>query len=253
LPRDPAILAGYQRVFSTARAIIAVSRDMVERLVALGAPPDRMVHNACGAALSDLPASPAAAPPRFVAVGRLTAKKAPFVTLLAFAAVRELVLDATLEIVGDGPLRGTCDQLLKALRLEGSVTLHGVTRHDDVFALLRSARCFVQHSVTAPDGDSEGTPVAVLEAMAMGLPVVSTRHGGIRDVVEEGRTGLLVDEYDVKGMTDGMLAFARDAVFAEAVGSAARAAVAGRWSTERSLARLLSVLQRAAAPADAAS
>ncbi|CAN5607667.1 hypothetical protein BH23GEM9_BH23GEM9_23180 [soil metagenome] len=245
LPRDPRVHADYARMFHGAAVVVGVSRHMVNQLVSLGAPPDRVVHNVYGTRLHDVPARPADAPPRFVAVGRLTPKKAPLTTLRAFAAVRDRVPEASLDIIGDGPLRQECEAAIQSLGLRHSVTLHGVATHAEVFDLLRTGRCFVQHSVTAPDGDSEGTPVSVLEAMAMGLPVVATRHAGIPDVVEEGRSGVLVDEHDVDGMAAGMLAYAQDGALAQRAGSAARAAVARDFTLDRSLQRLLSILERA--------
>ena len=73
------------------------------------------------------------------------------------------------------------------------------------------ARVFVQHSVTTPEyGDMEGKPVAIMEAMASGLPVVATRHSGISELIEDGVTGLLVAEYDVAAMAAGMIRLAQD-------------------------------------------
>jgi colanic acid/amylovoran biosynthesis glycosyltransferase len=245
LPRDPQVRAEYARMFQSAAAIVGVSRHMVGQLVALGAPADKVVHNVYGTRLHERPARPAEVPARFVAVGRLTPKKAPLATIRAFAAVRQAVDGASLDIIGDGPLRPECEAALDSLRVRDSVRLHGVAAHDQVFDLLRTGRCFVQHSVTAPDGDSEGTPVSVLEAMAMGLPIVATRHAGIPDVVEEGSSGVLVDEHDVDGMAAAMLRFARDGALAQRAGSAARAAVARSFTLEKSLQRLLGILERA--------
>jgi colanic acid/amylovoran biosynthesis glycosyltransferase len=246
LPRDPEIRTAYQRVFRTAAAIIGVSSGMVKQLIAIGAPEEKVVYNVYGTVLPDEHATPASAPPLYVAVGRLTPKKAPFATLLAFASVRREIPDARLEIIGDGPLRHTCEQMIRALKLDDSVVLHGVAEHARVFELLRSGRCFVQHSVVAPDGDSEGTPVAIIEAMAAGLPIVATRHAGIPDVVEEGRTGLLVDEYDVEGMTAAMLSVGRNPDYAQELGSNAREKVAESLTMQVSLARLANILSRAA-------
>jgi colanic acid/amylovoran biosynthesis glycosyltransferase len=101
----------------------------------------------------------------------------------------------------------------------------------------------VQHSVVAESGDSEGTPVAVLEAGASGLPVLATRHAGIPDVVVEGTTGLLVDERDVDGMAEHMVRVLRDPALAGALGRAARAHVAENFSMAHSVARLWRVIE----------
>lgn len=243
LPRQPDVARAYQDVFRYSSAIVGVSTHMVDALVELGAPRAKTNYNPCGATVRGAPASPASAPPRFVAVGRMTPKKAPQVTLRAFSALLRGVPDARLDMIGDGPLLAECRQLVDALDIGRSVTLHGATPHDAVFDLLRQGRCFVQHSVIASDGDSEGTPVSLLEAMAIGLPVVATRHGGIRDVVEDGVTGLLVDEQDENGMTEAMARLATDPALAGRLGHAGAQAVASRWSMEHSLARLSAIIQ----------
>jgi glycosyltransferase involved in cell wall biosynthesis len=107
-----------------------------------------------------------------------------------------------------------------------------------VQAQMAEALAFVQHSVTAPNGDMEGTPVAVLEAGAAGLPVIATRHAGIPDVVIEGETGLLVDEHDVEGMAAMMIRLAEMPETAMEMGSAARKRVREHFSMEQHISLL---------------
>jgi len=112
---------------------------------------------------------------------------------------------------------------------------------------MRRARGFLQHSIRASDGDSEGTPVAILEAQASGLPVIATRHAGIPDVVIEGRTGFLVDEGDVKRMAEGIARVAEDSPLATALGAAGRSRVLESFTMERSIDRLWGIIERALA------
>jgi glycosyltransferase involved in cell wall biosynthesis len=218
---------------------------MCSRLIEMGAVENRLFHNACGAEIDTLkPAAVDGADARFVMVGRLVEKKAPFVSLLAFSSVLESLPDAKLEIIGDGPLKGPCQQLTMALGVDNRVTFSGAKPHDYVMSALAGARCFIQHSVRAPDGDMEGTPVGVLEAMGMGLPVVATRHGGIQDIVDEGVTGLLVDEYDADAMGAAMRKVADDPDYASELGARARAAVLDNWTSEKSVARLWDIIQK---------
>ena len=176
-------------------------------------------------------------------VGRLVEKKAPFVSILAFAELLKRAPDARLEIIGDGPLKSPCLQLAKALSVDDRITFSGAQSHDYVLKAMNKASGFIQHSVRAPDGDMEGTPVGVLEAMGMGLPVISTRHGGIRDIVDEGETGLLVDEYDVKAMADALMQVATKPDYARQLGQQARARVFQNWTTEKSVERLWQIIQ----------
>ena len=92
----------------------------------------------------------------------------------------------------------------------------------DYLPLLQESNVFIQHSVLTPSGDSEGTPVAILEASACGLAICSTRHAGIPDAVIEGKTGLLVDEHDVEGMASALKELASDSAATRAYGAAAR-------------------------------
>ena len=114
---------------------------------------------------------------------------------------------------------------------------------------MHHARAFVQHSVTAADGDSEGTPVAILEAGAAGLPVVSTRHAGIPEVVVEGKTGLLVDEGRTDEMAQHMLTLANDPGLADELGRNAALHVRRHYTMTRSINRLAHVLEAAASGA----
>jgi Glycosyl transferases group 1 len=104
------------------------------------------------------------------------------------------------------------------------VTFLGEQPHDVVAAELRGARAFVQHSITAVDGDSEGLPNSVLEASATGIPVVSTRHAGIPEIVVDGTTGYLVDEHDVPAMVTQMERLLGDPALAATLGRAGRRA-----------------------------
>jgi glycosyltransferase involved in cell wall biosynthesis len=130
------------------------------------------------------------------------------------------------------------------LGIEKSVTFLGAQPHQVVMSEMQLGRCFVQHSVVASDGDSEGTPVAILEAGASGLPVISTHHAGIPDVVVQGETGLLVEEYDVDAMASEMLRIAVDPELAGCLGRMARKHVQENFSMERRIGRLWSIIQR---------
>jgi glycosyltransferase involved in cell wall biosynthesis len=187
-------------------------------------------------------AAPATAPPVFLAVGRFVEKKAPQLTILAFAAVHRQNPEVRLRMIGNGPLLDACRDLAHGLGVASAVTFLDAQPHAVIQEEMRRACVFVQHSVEAPSGDSEGTPVAVLEAGASGLPVVATRHAGIPDVVVEGETGLLVDERDVARMSSAMSTLIADRALAARLGAAARDHVQTRFSMERSLNCLWTVI-----------
>ncbi len=244
----------YPRLFGAAAAVVAVSRDMERALLSLGARRETLFCNPYGVD-TDLFAGgdPAAAGPVFVAVGRFVEKKAPHLAVLAFAEVRRACPEARMIMIGDGPLLGATQQVARALGVAAAIEFPGPRPHPEVGAIMRRARAFVQHSVVASDGDTEGTPLAVLEAGATGLPVVATRHGGIPDAVVSGETGFLVEEGDVKGMAAGMIRLVADPLLAARLGSAARERVCAEFSLDRSMAALHRILEDVRRKATAAA
>lgn len=236
--------ATYPILFQQAVAIITVSSAMKKKLILMGAPPEKIHYNPYGVDCQTFgAANPDNALPVFLSVGRFVDKKAPHLTLLAFSKVHRACPAARLRMIGDGPLLGSCTDLAEALGITHAVTFLRTQPHSVVQEEMRRALCFVQHSIEAASGDCEGTPVAILEAAASGLPVVSTRHAGIPDVVIEGETGFLVDEHDVKAMAVRMLQIVQYPKLAGEMGRAARRRVEAHFSMEQSIDRLWSVIE----------
>jgi glycosyltransferase involved in cell wall biosynthesis len=181
----------------------------------------------------------------FLAVGRFVEKKGTHLTLLAFAKALEEAPGARLVMAGDGPLLAPCKQMARGLGLGDRVVFLGAVDHAGVAHLMREARAFVQHSLKAEDGNSEGTPVSVLEAGASRLPVIATAHAGIADAVVHGTTGMLVAEGDVEGMARCMVELARAPELAARLGAAGRERIAREYSMEGSVARLWRVVEEA--------
>jgi glycosyltransferase involved in cell wall biosynthesis len=148
-------------------------------------------------------------------------------------------------MAGDGELLKVSKSLAKACQLESSILFTGVlspTRIKDHFL---HSMAFVQHSVVAENGDMEGTPVAVLEAQAAGLPVIATWHGGIPDVVIHGKTGLLSAEFDIESMADNMTRILREKGLAKQLGEAGRKRVKENFSMEKHLGILQNEIEKA--------
>lgn len=242
-----AMQGNYQRLFGGAAALVVVSRAMEQQLLALGAPREKVYYIVYGIDTGQFTAGdPAANPPHFLGVGRFTDKKAPLLTVLAFHRLWLQRPEARLTLAGDGALRESVRQLAQVLGMKHAVDLPGVLAPEQIAVRMHGARAFVQHSVTTGDNDMEGTPLAVLEAMACGLPVIATRHAGIPDVVAEGQRGLLCDEYDVETMAKNMLQVADHPGMAGRMGQAGRQYVEQHHRVEESMARLQDVLARAA-------
>jgi colanic acid/amylovoran biosynthesis glycosyltransferase len=239
----------YPALFDQAAALVAVSHPMGDALQVLGAPPEKVHRVPYGVDVDRFAgAAPDRAPPTFLAVGRFVEKKAPQLTIAAFAALRQRHPEAMLRMVGEGELRPACQDLAQGLGLGDSVVFLGAQGHDVVATEMRQARAFVQHSLVTRDGDSEGMPVAILEASATGLPVVSTRHAGIPEVVVDGVTGLLVGERDVAGMTREMEHLVVDPGLAADLGRAGRRRIEQHFTIDESIERLWDIIRTAPAP-----
>ena len=240
----------YRRLFQLTAGVIVKSRPMQAVLEQLGADPATLLISPSGAD-PDLfhGARPEEAPPRFLAVGRLVAKKGPLQTLEAFARMRNSLPDSLrdavrLEVVGDGPLRADLERAIRGWKLEKQVLLLGVQSQPAIAERMRQVRGFVQHSIVAPDGDSEGNPVAVMEAQLSGLPVVATRHAGIPEVVRDGETGLLLSEGDVDGMAAAMRRLVLEPALAARLGAAGQQRVSAQFTVQHHWAAIADLLER---------
>lgn len=239
----------YVRLFTKAAAVVAVSGTMREALIGLGCPPEKISIIPCGVDVDKFQRDPSPPPRgerpfRFLFVGRLVNKKGPVHLLLAFRECVEMT-GAELVMAGDGPLFDLAREVAGALGLTDKVSFPGAVSHDEARQLFFESDAYVQHSIRATSGDSEGSPVAIVEAAAAGLPVVSTRHAGIVDSVLEGRTGFLVDEGDVAGMGRHMAALVRDPALCRRLGQAGREHASRHYSLTVTARRLADVLRAA--------
>lgn len=212
---------GYQLMFSYATKIIVVSNAMKQELVGQGCPETKLLINTYGPHPDYLNIKPNLESNYIITVGRHTYKKAPYLTILAFQEVLKKHPHLKLKMIGDGELFDVSKNLVKSLGLETNIILLGGLERKEIIKHLQSAFLFVQHSLVALNGDSEGTPVGIIEAMAAGLPVVSTRHAGIPDVVIENETGFLVDEGDIDAMAEEILKIVKNRELAETFGKKA--------------------------------
>lgn len=157
-------------------------------------------------------------PFRMVTVARLNAAKGHVYALEALKRVRDKGLDVRYTIAGEGPHRAEIERSVAELGLKDAVELPGTLSEDEVLALLQSADAFVLPSV----GLGEAAPVSVMEAMACAMPVVCSRIGGTEDMIENGVSGLLVNQKDVDGLTQAIESLARDRELCRRLGTGAR-------------------------------
>jgi len=132
-----------------------------------------------------------------VSIGRLVEKKGVTYALKAVAQVIASGRAVVYDIVGDGPLRIELEHLIEQFGVGTHVRLHDWKSHREIVAMMEASHILIAPSVTAGDGDEEGIPNVIKEAMAIGLPVVSTVHAGIPELVVDGESGFLVPERSV--------------------------------------------------------
>jgi colanic acid/amylovoran biosynthesis glycosyltransferase len=185
-----------------------------------------------------------AEPPEIVSVGRLIEKKGYGELIEACGMLRARGLEFRCRIVGAGPLEVTLREQIERAGLGERVTLEGARLEAEVMGYLRRARVFALACVRDPDGGSDNLPTVIMEAMAAGLPVVSTRVAGIPEMIEDGVTGRLVDEHDAAGLAVALEEALRDPALARTRGAAGRRAVEGKFATEGTTSGLKHLLTR---------
>ncbi|HZF14971.1 MAG TPA: glycosyltransferase [Steroidobacteraceae bacterium] len=192
-------------------AVITVSARMAKRLTDLGANPDRMFVHHIGVPLDSFQITSRLPIPDKVAdrkeivllqVASFVEKKGHRYTLQAFKTLLESYSNCRLVLIGSGPLRNVCEAQAHALGIRAKVDFVSHVPSKEVAWRMSAADVFVHHSVTARDGDQEGIPTAIMEAMACGLPIVSTDHAGIEEIVTDGVNGYLVGERDVNAYAE---------------------------------------------------
>lgn len=236
----------YRKMFDYASSVIVVSRFMQSALVQLGYPEEKTVYNPYGPNPDFLLNRPAFQSRCFYAAGRFVEKKAPHLTILAFFEAQKAFKDATLIMSGDGPLLKVCEDLVLYLGIRDKVTFTGPLSPNMIRKEMQEAFAFVQHSRTAFDGDREGTPVGILEAQAAALPVISTLHAGIPEVVVHEKTGFLSDENDVGAMASNMIRLLGAPNMAAEMGNCGRERITRHFTMDQHINHLQQTLIKAA-------
>ena len=241
-PRNP-----YSRLFRQGDRFLPLSESMRARLIALGCPDDRILVHRLGVTPDAFAAGPrcGTGPVRIVSIARLVEKKGLEYGIRAIAVLMRLTSrDVRYTILGDGPLRPELEKLIESLGLSDLVRLEGWCDRFSVRRRLAESDILLAPSVTSASGDEEGTPTAILEAMASGLSVVSTFHAGIPEVVEDGVSGVLVAERDIAATANALRLLVDDRGLRQAMGLAGRAFVSTRHNIDRLNDTLLEIYRQ---------
>ena len=229
--------------------VMARSKSLAARLEELGADASKIRINRTGIPLGDFPYCERRAPAdgRWILAQacRFIEKKGLPDTLEAFAAFREKFHGARLILAGEGPMEGSLRDKCSRLGIEGSVDFPGFLDANALADLYRRAHVLLHPSITTGRGDQEGIPNALLEAMATGLPVVATRHGGIPEAVRDEIDGFLVPESRPDALADALLQLTSDPARYSAMSAASAKQVRAEFEDSESIRRLEAIYDEA--------
>ncbi|ENR5681624.1 colanic acid biosynthesis glycosyltransferase WcaL [Escherichia coli] len=202
----------YQQLFRRGDLMLPISDLWAGRLQKMGCPREKIAVSRMGVDMtrfSPRPVKAPATPLEIISVARLTEKKGLHVAIEACRQLKELGVAFRYRILGIGPWERRLRTLIEQYQLEDVVEMPGFKPSHEVKAMLDDADVFLLPSVTGADGDMEGIPVALMEAMAVGIPVVSTLHSGIPELVEADTSGWLVPENDARALAQRLAAFSQ--------------------------------------------
>jgi colanic acid/amylovoran biosynthesis glycosyltransferase len=239
----------YARLFAEGDLFLPISERWADRLRGLGCPADRIVVHHMGVDPARLSFTVRTLSPdepvRLVSVARLVEKKGIEFGIRAVAAYARTpgARSVDYRIVGDGPLKPALCDLARALGVSDVVTFTGPKTQEGVVDELRRAHLLMAPSVVSADGDEEGIPVVLMEALATGLPVIGTSHSGIPELIDDGVSGLLVGERDPTALADAIARLVGDADAWAEMGRRGRRRIEADYNLDRLNDRLVELLE----------
>ena len=238
----PAYREATLQMLKAVTLVLVRSGSLQRALVDLGCDPRKIEIQRTGIPLDEFPFRERAVPKngewRFVQAGRLIEKKGLPVTLRAFSTFLKQHPSATLTIAGEGPLLPELQKFARELSITDRVSFTGFVSQEQLREIYYRAHIFLHPSQTGRDGNQEGIPNSMLEAMATGLPVFATEHGGIPEAIENGVSGVLVPERDHEALSRALLEAARDPSFLLRIGQAGGSAVRKNFDLSMQAQRL---------------
>ena len=238
----------YDRLFDTGDLFLPISDRWRHRLIELGCDEKKIGVHRMGVdcqKFSFKPRQPSKnGKVRLVSIARLVEKKGLEYSIRAVARLAKINEDIEYTIVGDGPLKGYLQSLVQELEVTDTVRMVGPKPQQQIIEILDKAHILIAPSVTDKMGDQEGIPVVLMEAMAMGLPLVSTQHSGIPELVENGVTGFLVPERNTEALFDKLKYLVENPHIWAKMGRNARNFVKKHYDINELNDRLVEIYQR---------
>lgn len=239
---DPAYERRLRDLLQTTTLVLARSFSLQDRLLALGCPKEKLRINRTGIPLDQFAfverQEPNGSAWHFVQACRLIEKKGLDDAIHAFARFAKDKPLAKFTIAGEGPLLGPLEKLRDDLGLTRQISFAGFLKGTDLCRLYHGAHIFIHPSRLTSDQNQEGIPNSMLEAMATGLPVLATQHGGIPEAVRNGTTGILVAERDRDALHEAMVRLTREPGLWSRMGAAASADIRESFESGAQIARL---------------
>ena len=196
----------YNLLFKKGDLFLPISETWQKELVRLGCPSEKIIVHRMGIDTRKFQYYPRKPRPNgkinLLTVARLVEKKGVVYGIRAVSKTIKRFPTIEYTIAGDGPLREDLEILIDRLKLEEKIKLTGWINQDTVMSLMKNADLLLAPSVTDANGDKEGIPVVLMEALAQGLPVISTYHSGIPELIKNEQSGYLVPEKDVDTLSE---------------------------------------------------
>jgi colanic acid/amylovoran biosynthesis glycosyltransferase len=238
----PAYRKATRQMLDTVTRVFARTASLKRAVIELGCDEKKIDIVRTGIPLEEFPFREREFPTdgrwRFLQASRLVQKKGIATTLHAFTSFLVHYPDATLTIAGEGPMLAELEEVTRKLKINNRVVLPGFVSQDKLREIYYASHIFLHPSETGSDGNQEGIPNSMLEAMATGLPVFATDHGGIPEAIENGVSGILVAERDYEALSRALLDAAQDVYLLKRLARNGATVVAEKFDQQSQVRRL---------------
>lgn len=238
----------YDELFREGDLFLSVCKPFRDQAIQLGCSEEKVIVHGSGIDCSKFAFTPRYLPSndhiQVVTTSRFVEKKGIEYGIYAIAKLSKVFSNLRYRIIGDGPLRQDLQKLIQKLGVSDTVELLGWKHQQEVIEILNSSHIYIASSVTAQDGNQEGIPNALKEAMAMGLLTISSKHSGIPELVEDGKVGFLVPERDPDAIAEKLRHLIEHPEIWPEMSRAARRRVTGLYDIQRLNKELVEIYQK---------